>query len=108
MSLASAVRRKLLEAVARGLAGDVNAGKYGEGAKAMWKFLSGKKTWLGALVIGGPELVEAVTKILTDGGAAPSTFARIAGLVLVVVGVLHKLAKGEPVAPDVNTARFGR
>jgi hypothetical protein len=58
-----------------------------------WSFLDGKKTWIGAIVASAPQLIEVVSKIITDGGGNATTFAKVAGLVVFILGAAHKLQK---------------
>jgi hypothetical protein len=62
---------------------------------SFWNFLEGKKTWIGAIVASAPQLVELVSKIITDGGGDATTFAKVAGLFVFILGAAHKLQKGE-------------
>lgn len=60
------------------------------------KWLDGKKTIIGAstlIVTYGPQIVETVGDMIRQGGGDPVQFLKVAGYVLTVVGLAHKLAK---------------
>lgn len=68
------------------------AGK-GDSMKKAWSWFNGKKTLLGAVLVGTPVLWEEVSKILAAGGADGAQLAAISGGLLAGLGIVHKLLK---------------
>ena len=61
--------------------------------KKVWDWLNGKKTLLGAILLGAPVVWEAITPILTAGGVTEAKVVAVAGVIATVVGLGHKLLK---------------
>jgi len=95
MSLATKLRNALIRRFVSGLVNDLRKGEYGPMLKSLWAMLDGRKTWLGLIATFLPQFVELIAKVIEAGGASPSTFVRIAGVLTVILGALHKLAKNE-------------
>jgi hypothetical protein len=95
MSLLAKARDAVAWQVVRGMWRDAAKGRYGEAGKDMWKFLDGKKTWIGIIVAHAPIVVHEIALAMADGGVDTAGFVKIAGYVLMAVGLIHKLVKGE-------------
>jgi hypothetical protein len=95
MGLGTKVRNLALWLFAKGFVGDIKKGEYGNLLKRLWDALDGKKTWIGLIATHLPQLVDLVAQVIHEGGASPAAFLRIAGTLSVIVGVLHRLVKGE-------------
>ena len=61
--------------------------------KKVWNWLNGKKTLLGAILLGVPVVWEALTPILTASGVTEAKVVAVAGVIATVVGLGHKLLK---------------
>lgn len=59
------------------------------------QFLNGKKTWLGILGIVAPKLFQAVADAISTQTIDLNAAVEIVAEVLTIVGVSHKLYKGE-------------
>lgn len=66
----------------------------GKEVKAMLKFLDGKKTLLGVVIAVAPQVIDAVTQIMSAAGGDSEAWTKVAGGVLAVIGLIHKLLKG--------------
>lgn len=64
----------------------------------MFKFLDGKKTLIGVIVAVMPDIIQSVGQIIAASGADTSDYTKVAGGILAVLGMLHKLLKSEPEA----------
>lgn len=94
-NLLGGLRDRVIREVVKAQVKDARKGRYGEGVQSMLKFLDGKKTWIGIVLAHMPLIVDEVAKGLAEGGLSPSHFVKIAGYALMVLGVAHKLMKGE-------------
>jgi hypothetical protein len=95
MGLGTKLRNTLIRRFVSGLVKDVRKGEYGQMLKSLWDMLDGRKTWLGLITYFLPQFVDLIARVIEAGGGSPTTFMRIAGLVGVIVGALHKLVKDE-------------
>ena len=62
--------------------------------KDVLKWLDGKKTILGVVIVQIPIVIEAVNQVLSASGVNIETWTKIAGGILTAVGVIHKVLKG--------------
>lgn len=61
--------------------------------KKFLAFMDGKKTWTGAAVIAAPTVVASVAEGIRQAGGDPVEVTRIAGTIVLVLGILHKVVK---------------
>ncbi len=64
----------------------------------MWKFLDGKKTFIGALLVGIPVIWAGVEPILVEGGMSPEKVAAVSGILIGGIGIAHKVLKAFGIA----------
>lgn len=64
----------------------------------MWRFLDGKKTKIGVVLMAIPVLWQGLQPILEVGGVSPEKAAAIGGIIVVVLGIAHKVLKAFGVA----------
>ena len=76
------LRRKLL---------DVTAPKE---VKIMLKFLDGKKSILGVLIVVAPQVIDAIGQVLSVAGGDTEAYTKIAGGLLAILGIVHKFLQG--------------
>lgn len=95
LNLLDGLRDRVVREVAKSQLNAARKGRFGEGVQSMLKFLDGKKTWIGILATHGPILFHDVVTALTEGGVDMTGAVKIAGLIFMVLGSLHKLLKGE-------------
>ena len=69
-----------------------------EELQAMWKFLDGKKTFLGALLVGIPVIWAGVEPILAESGMSPEKIAAVSGILVGGLGIAHKVLKAFGIA----------
>jgi len=69
-----------------------------EELETMWKWLDGKKTLIGAILIGVPVIWEGVQPILEAGGVSPEFIGVVAGGIIGAIGIAHKVLKAFGVA----------
>jgi len=65
----------------------------GESMKKLWNWFSGKKTVIGAVLLGVPVIWEAVVPILSASGVNEAKVVAITGVIATVVGLGHKVVK---------------
>lgn len=70
----------------------------GENLMKVWSWLDGKKTFIGAVLVGVPIIWEALQPILAAGGASPEKVAAIGGVIIGAIGIAHKVLKAFGVA----------
>lgn len=66
-----------------------------------WNWLNGRKTALGLLITDLPLFADKLAELLKAGGAPEHTITTVVvalGHAVLVLGVIHKLLKGEPEA----------
>jgi len=61
--------------------------------KKLWNWFSGKKTVIGAVLLGVPVIWEAVVPILSASGVNEAKVVAITGVIATVVGLGHKVVK---------------
>lgn len=105
MGLGTGLREAAVRWFVRGVVSDIAKGKYGEGPMAFWKFLDGRKTALGLLITDLPLFSDKLIELLKVGGAPEHTLATIGvviGHTVLILGVLHKLVKGDSPAAAIK------
>lgn len=55
--------------------------------------LDGKKTLLGIIIAVAPQVIDAIGQVLSAAGGNVDDYVKIAGGVLAVLGIIHKLLK---------------
>ncbi len=65
----------------------------GEDMKRLWDWLNGKKTIIAAVLIAIPTALELIGSTLEAGGLDIVRWDQIAGIVLLFVGLMHKMMK---------------
>lgn len=76
------VRRKMLDLFAN------------KEVKSMLKFFDGKKTLIGVIIAVAPQIIDAAGQIFSAAGGDSDAYAKVAGGVLAVIGIVHKFLKG--------------
>ena len=62
--------------------------------KKLWNWLNGKKTLLGVILVSVPVIWEGLSQILLAGGVlGPEQVVAVGGIILGVIGILHKVLK---------------
>jgi hypothetical protein len=95
MGLGTTLRNVLIQRFVSGLVKDIRKGEYGQMLQTLWQILNGRKTWLGLVVTFLPQFVDLISQVIHAGGGSPTMFLKIAGILGVILGALHKLAKNE-------------
>ena len=78
------IKRKLLDILAP------------QEVKNMLSFLDGKKTLIGVILAQLPMVIDAITQILSATGGDISSWTKVSGLVLSIIGLAHKFLKDAP------------
>ena len=60
----------------------------------MLKWFDGKKTILGVVIAVMPQVIDAVTQVVSATGAYAGAWTQVAGGALAIIGMLHKVLKG--------------
>ena len=62
-------------------------------AKAVFKFLDGKKTLIGVIIAVSPQVFDAIGQIVSAAGGDAEAYAKVTGAVIALLGLVHKFIK---------------